>query len=57
VARHGDADCEAEVFAALAEIYQIATELGVPMAIWALAWGKQQPAVTSFSVGHAAPKH
>ncbi len=56
MAQHDEPGCEAAVFAALAEIRQIAAELGVPMAILALAWIKQQPAVTSFLVGARNPE-
>lgn len=55
MAQHGEAGCEAEVFAALAEVRRIAHELGLPMATVALAWVKQQPGVTSFLVGARSP--
>lgn len=53
---HGEAGCEAEVFAALSEIRRIADELGQPMAAVALAWVRQQPGVTSFLVGARTPE-
>jgi aryl-alcohol dehydrogenase-like predicted oxidoreductase len=55
MAQHGEAGCETEVFAAIDGVRQIADELGQPMANVALAWVKQQPAVTSFLVGARNP--
>lgn len=55
-APHGEAGCEAEVFAAIEGVRQIAAELNQPMANVALAWVKQQPAVTSFLVGARNPE-
>lgn len=54
-AQHGEAGCEAEVFAAVEGVRQIAADLGQPMANVALAWVKQQAAVTSFLVGARNP--
>lgn len=54
--QHGEPGCEAEVFAALAEIRRIAGGLGQPMAAVALAWARQQPGVTSFLVGARKPE-
>ncbi|MCX6050168.1 MAG: aldo/keto reductase [Chloroflexi bacterium] len=54
-AQHGEPGCEAEVFAAVEEVRKIAAELGQPMANVALAWVKQQAAVTSFLVGARNP--
>lgn len=54
-AQHGEPGCEAEVFAAVEQIRKIAAELGHPMANVALAWVKQQAAVTSFLVGARNP--
>lgn len=54
--QHGEAGCEAEVFAALAEIRRIADGLGQPMAAVALAWVRQQVGVTSFLVGARKPE-
>jgi aryl-alcohol dehydrogenase-like predicted oxidoreductase len=52
---HDDPGCEAEVFAALAEVRRIAAEVGAPMAAVALAWLRQQPGVTSILVGARKP--
>lgn len=54
--QHGEPGCEAEVFAALAEIGRIADGLGQPMAAVALAWVRQQAGVTSFLVGARKPE-
>ena len=54
-AEHGEPGCEAEVFAAVAEIRRIAAELGQSMAEVALAWVRQQPGVTSILVGARKP--
>ena len=51
MAKHSDPGCEAEVFAALAEIGRIADQLDQPMAAVALTWVRQQPGVTSLLVG------
>lgn len=53
---HGEAGTEAEVFAALAEIKRIATDLGQPMAAVALAWLRQQPGVATILVGARSPE-
>ncbi len=50
-ARHGEAGVEAETFAAVAAIRQIAGELGQPMADIGLAWLIAQPGVTSVIAG------
>jgi myo-inositol catabolism protein IolS len=55
-AGHGEPGAEAEVFAALAELRELADEAAVPMATMALAWVKQRPAVTSFLVGARNPE-
>jgi aryl-alcohol dehydrogenase-like predicted oxidoreductase len=55
-ADHNEPGCEAEVFAAIEGVRQIAAELGHPMATVALAWVKQQTAVTSFLVGARNPE-
>ena len=55
MAQHNELGCEAEVFAAIEGVRQIAAEVGAPMATVALAWVKQQPAVTSFLVGARNP--
>lgn len=56
MAQHNEPGCEAEVFAAIESVRQIAQEVGAPMATVALAWVKQQPAVTSFLVGARNPE-
>ncbi len=56
MAKHNEPGCEAEVFAALANIQRIADELGQPMATVALAWVRQQPGVTAFLVGARKPE-
>ncbi len=53
---HSDPGCEAEVFAALAEVRRIADELGEPMAAVSLAWLRQQAGVTSILVGARKPE-
>lgn len=54
-ARHQEEGCEAEAFAALAEIRRICKEIGQPMAQVALAWLLYQPAVTSVLAGARYP--
>ena len=49
--RHGEAGCEAETFAAIAEIRRVADELGQPMSRLAIAWLLAQPGVTSAICG------
>jgi len=49
--RHGEAGCEEETFAALAEIRRVAGELGQPMSRLAVAWLLAQPGVTAAIVG------
>jgi myo-inositol catabolism protein IolS len=56
MAQHNEEGCEAEVFAAIEAVRQIADEVGAPMATVALAWVKQQAAVTSFLVGARSPE-
>lgn len=55
-AAHGEAGAEAEVFAALTEIKQIADDLGEPMAAVALAWVRQQAGVATILVGARSPE-
>jgi aryl-alcohol dehydrogenase-like predicted oxidoreductase len=50
-ARHGEPGAEAEVFAALAQIADVAADLGKPMSQVALAWLMHQPGVASVLVG------
>ena len=54
-ARHGEPGAEAEVFAALRDIAQIAETQGVPMPDLALAWVAAQPGVTTVIVGTRTP--
>lgn len=49
--RHGEAGAEAETFAAIDEIRQIARDLGEPMANVSLAWLMAQEGVASVLVG------
>jgi len=53
--RHGQAGCEAEVFAAIDQIRRICDEIGRPMANVALAWLLYQPGVTSAIAGARRP--
>ena len=53
---HGEPGCEAEVFAALAAVQQVAAELGQPMAAVALAWLRQQPGVATILIGARSPQ-
>jgi myo-inositol catabolism protein IolS len=53
--RHGEAGCEAEVFAAIDQIRTICEEIGQPMATVALAWLLHQPGVTSVIAGARRP--
>jgi aryl-alcohol dehydrogenase-like predicted oxidoreductase len=50
-ARHEDVGAEKETFDAVADVRQIAEELGQPMADIALAWLIAQPGVTSVIAG------
>ena len=50
-ARHSDPGCEAEMFAAIAEVRRISESVNRPMAEVALAWLLAQPAVTSVIAG------
>jgi aryl-alcohol dehydrogenase-like predicted oxidoreductase len=54
-ARHGEAGHEAETFAAVESVRQIATALDQPMADVALAWLIAQPGVTSVIAGARNP--
>lgn len=54
-ARHGEAGCEAEAFAALEKIRRICDEMDEPMAKVALAWLLHQPGVTSVIAGARKP--
>ena len=53
--RHGQPGCEAETFAAVAEIRRICDELGEPMSAVALAWLLAQPGVVSVLAGARNP--
>lgn len=55
LAQHTDPGCEAEVFAALAEVRRIAAAIGQPMAAVALAWVKQQAGIATLLVGARKP--
>jgi len=55
-ARHGEAGCEVEAFAAIARVRQISAALGQPMAQVALAWLLHQPGVTSVIAGARRPE-
>jgi aryl-alcohol dehydrogenase-like predicted oxidoreductase len=54
--RHGEEGCETEVFAAIDEIRQIASELQLPMQIVAVSWVLQQPGVASVILGARNPE-
>jgi myo-inositol catabolism protein IolS len=54
-ARHGEAGCEAQTFAAIEQIGRICEEIGQPMAQVALAWLLAQPGVTSAIAGARRP--
>ena len=53
--RHGEPGAEAEVFAAIDGIAQLAEAQGMPMADMALAWAAAQPGVTTVIVGTRTP--
>lgn len=55
LARHGESGHEAETFAAIERIRQIAAGAGIPMAELSLAWLLYQPGVTSVLVGGRNP--
>ena len=54
-ARHGEAGCEDEMFAAIERIRSICDEVHQPMANVALAWLLNQPGVTSVIAGARRP--
>ncbi|MBN1812211.1 MAG: aldo/keto reductase [Anaerolineae bacterium] len=54
-ARHGEAGCEAEMFAAIEEIRRISEEISEPMARVAVAWLLHRPGVTSVIAGARRP--
>ena len=54
--RHGEPGAEAETFAALAAIREIAQELGKPMDGVALAWVLAKPGVTGVLAGARTPE-
>jgi myo-inositol catabolism protein IolS len=56
LAKHGEPGCESEVFAAIESIREIAAAIGAAPAAVALAWVRQQPAVTSLLVGARSPE-
>lgn len=55
LARHGGPGCEAETFAAIAKVGEIADGLNVSMTALALAWVVNQPAITSGIIGARNP--
>jgi aryl-alcohol dehydrogenase-like predicted oxidoreductase len=55
MARHGEPGCEAEAFAALAEVRRVADGLGWSMAEVSLAWVRQQAGVASILIGARSP--
>jgi aryl-alcohol dehydrogenase-like predicted oxidoreductase len=55
-ARHGEAGAEAETFAAVARVRQLADEAGVPMADLALAWLLAREGVSSVIAGARRPE-
>jgi myo-inositol catabolism protein IolS len=55
-AEHGEPGVETEVFEAVEQLRGLADEAGMSMATLALAWVKDQPAVTSFLVGARNPE-
>lgn len=54
-ARHGEAGCETEVFAAIESIRRVCARIGEPMAKVALAWLLSQPGVASVIAGARSP--
>jgi myo-inositol catabolism protein IolS len=54
-ARHGEAGCEAETFAAIERIRHICSALGQPMTLVALAWLLHQEGVSSVIAGARSP--
>jgi aryl-alcohol dehydrogenase-like predicted oxidoreductase len=50
-ANHGEPGCEAEVFAAVERVREIAAQVGASMTAVSLAWARQQAGVTSLLVG------
>jgi aryl-alcohol dehydrogenase-like predicted oxidoreductase len=55
-ARHGEAGCEAETFAAIDKVRAIAAREGIPMGELSLTWCLQQPGVTSVLAGARNPE-
>jgi len=53
--RHGEAGCEEETFAAIAQIREIAAKIGQPMSLVAVSWVLHQPGVASAIVGSRQP--
>ena len=54
--RHGEAGAEAEVFATLDRLRQVAGDLGVPMTHVALAWVAAKPGVSCVLLGGRKPE-
>jgi len=55
-ARHGEAGCETETFAAIGRIREIAEECGQSMADVSIAWLLAQPGMTSVIAGMRTPE-
>ena len=55
LARHGEAGCETETFAALEALRSLSRQTGRSMADLALAWCGQQPGVASVIAGASTP--
>lgn len=55
-ARHGQIGCEAETFAAIARIRDLAQSLGEPMAALSLAWILHQRGIASVLAGARSPQ-
>ncbi|MDA0596732.1 MAG: aldo/keto reductase [Chloroflexi bacterium] len=55
LANHGEDGCETEAFDAIAQIIEIAVELGEHPAKVALAWVRSRPGITSLLVGARSP--
>jgi len=56
LANHGEDGCEAEAFDAIAQVIEIAAELGEHPAKIALSWVRSRPGITSLLVGARSPE-
>jgi len=54
--RHGEVGCEAEVFATIEQIRQIAAGIDQPMSLVSVSWVLHQPGVASVLVGARKPE-